>query len=303
MIEAIKNKTHEDSRQKYVSREYSSRLNVIACVLITILLSGCSLGFGGEAVSSKDNYSRDWAVTPKRLVKNKVKGKSNNGRAEDVKYPALVVLDTPEVRHFVSVFKTSQRPFMEQSLTRKEQCYPVVSDVLREFGLPGRLFGVPIVESMLDPEARSQRGAVGLWQIMPHTARYLGLEVSFFADHRKNVALSTTAAARYLAELYDKYDDWYLALAAYNAGAGNVSKAIQDGGSRDFFVLARKGLLPKETTEFVPKVLAASLISADPKRFGFDVSNKGGSRLLKSDEMSVQDYRYSFLESGVRVIE
>jgi membrane-bound lytic murein transglycosylase D len=196
-------------------------------------------------------------------------GKSAVCESRRPAFPKLIVQDTPEVRHFISYFKSTRRRFMEESLSRGEDHWADMSEVMNAFGLSERLISVALVESGFKPEARSRRGAVGMWQIMPRTARYLGLTVNIFVDQRKDPRKSTAAAARYLAELYTRFDDWYLALAAYNAGPTRVSKAIRQSNSRDFFEIARKGYLKKETAQFVPKVLAAVLITSNPQRFGF----------------------------------
>ncbi|MBL8229798.1 MAG: lytic transglycosylase domain-containing protein [Bryobacterales bacterium] len=127
--------------------------------------------------------------------------------------------------------------------------------VLKAHGLPVDLIAVAKVESALDPQARSPKGALGMWQLMPATARQFGLAE---AD-RTDPVRSTVAAARLLRYLYSRFDDWRLALAAYNAGEGAVDRAIRRARSRDFAEIARRRLLPEETLEYVPKVSALRL--------------------------------------------
>lgn len=124
--------------------------------------------------------------------------------------------------------------------------------VLMAHGLPVDLIAVAKVESALDPRARSPKGALGMWQLMPATAQRFGLAE---AD-RTDPVRSTVAAARLLRYLYSRFDDWRLALAAYNAGEGAVDRAIRQAGSRDFAEIARRRLLPGETLQYVPKVSA-----------------------------------------------
>jgi soluble lytic murein transglycosylase-like protein len=128
--------------------------------------------------------------------------------------------------------------------------------IFREEGVPLELLAVAEVESAFDPRALSPRGARGLWQFMPATAVRFGLRVEGARDERTLPAPATRAAARYLRELYARFGDWRLALAAYNAGEGRIEQAIRRGGTRDFVQLAALGLLPEETRRYVPAVLA-----------------------------------------------
>jgi hypothetical protein len=129
--------------------------------------------------------------------------------------------------------------------------------ILVEERLPVETLAVALVESGFNPLALSPKGARGIWQLMPATARRYGLTVEAANDHRTDPEHATRAAARYLRDLYDLFGDWKLALAAYNAGEGRVQRAIERAGARDFDELARRGLLPAETRNYVPAVLAA----------------------------------------------
>lgn len=139
---------------------------------------------------------------------------------------------------------------------RKEPWLPQVAAILREQGLPTALMGVAAVESGFDPEVLSPKGALGLWQLMPQTARRFGLEVSARRDDRLDPVKSTYAAASYLKDLYALFGDWPLALAAYNAGEDRVQQALDRHGARDFWALSRRSALPEETRRYVPAVLA-----------------------------------------------
>jgi len=129
------------------------------------------------------------------------------------------------------------------------------------------LLSVAYVESGLNPMALSPKGARGVWQFMPATARRYGLSVDGAVDHRTHTALATRAAARYLRDLHGQFGDWKLALAAYNAGEGRVWSVIRRTGIRDFDEMSRRRLLPAETRAYVPSVLAIwSRMDAEPQR-------------------------------------
>jgi soluble lytic murein transglycosylase-like protein len=134
----------------------------------------------------------------------------------------------------------------------------LIRGILESQGLPVSLVGVAEVESGFNPMARSPKGAAGLWQFMPDTARQYGLVVNATQDDRFDVPKSTLAAAHYLRQLYDQFDDWPLALAAYNAGPSRVGLAICRFNTHDFGTLSRNFSVPRETQNYVPKVLAAS---------------------------------------------
>lgn len=133
----------------------------------------------------------------------------------------------------------------------------VVPSAIRASGLPFELLmSVVSVESSGNPRALSNKGALGLWQLMPDTARRFGLTVTPNIDHRLDPGISTRAALQYLTKLYRRFGDWRLTLAAYNAGEGAVERAIRHGNTREFHQLARQKLLPLETREYVTTVLS-----------------------------------------------
>ena len=131
----------------------------------------------------------------------------------------------------------------------------VIARLLQEHGLPPNLTSVVAVESAFNPLALSPKGARGLWQLMPGTARRYGLKVEPHEDERTNPLKSTNAAAAYIKDLYTQFRDWPLVLAAYNAGEDRVARAMARTGARDFWTLRRHSALPQETLQYVPAVL------------------------------------------------
>ena len=143
-----------------------------------------------------------------------------------------------------------------QAADKRRTWLPTVASILGGQGLPEALLGVAAVESGFDPTALSPKGALGLWQLMPQTARRYGLVVNARRDDRLDPAKSTYAAANYLKDLYAQFGSWPLALAAYNAGEDRVQRALDRLGARDFWTLRRHSALPEETRRYVPAVLA-----------------------------------------------
>ena len=159
-------------------------------------------------------------------------------------------------RYILRYVKHSPRQLA--SLQRKAEYYfPIFEDILGKHELPFELCYLPVIESALNPQARSHMGAVGLWQFMPATGKKYGLEVNSLIDERMDPIRSTEAACKFLSALYKIFNDWNLVIAAYNCGPGNVNKAIhRAGGKRDFWSIYP--FLPKETRGYLPIFIAAS---------------------------------------------
>ena len=148
-------------------------------------------------------------------------------------------------------------PKQVAGLLKKELYYmPIFQNILSQYELPYELAYLPIIESALNPNARSHMGAVGLWQFMPTTGKKYGLEINSLVDERRDPIKSTHAAAKFMNSLYSVFKDWNLVIAAYNCGPGNVNKAIyRAGGKRDFWSIYP--FLPKETRAYLPLYIAA----------------------------------------------
>ncbi len=156
---------------------------------------------------------------------------------------------------FIDYFTIRNREYTRMVVRRKDVFFPLFERYLKKYGIPDDLKYLSIVESGLNPEARSRVGAVGLWQFMPSTGRMYGLNRDWYVDERMNPEKSTEAACKYLKQLYNMFDDWELALAAYNTGPGNVRKAIRRSGyKKNFWSIYR--YLPRETRGYVPQFVA-----------------------------------------------
>ncbi len=158
------------------------------------------------------------------------------------------------VRGFVDQYLDEHAELLKNIKERNSASFKLIQKILVKHDVPAELMYLAIVESKLKNSATSGVGAAGIWQLMPVTARHLGLRVEGKTDERRYIYKSTTAAADYLNELYDQFDDWLLVVAAYNCGSGNVYKAIKLSGSRDFWKLQR--FLPKESRDHVKRFIA-----------------------------------------------
>lgn len=180
----------------------------------------------------------------------------------------LVGAPDHQVESYLRLFSKSQKKAFKASLSRAGRYLPMMKQVFQKEGLPQELIYLALVESAYNPMAVSPKEATGIWQFMEATARRYGLQVDAQVDERRDPEKSTRAAARYLKDLHRQFGCWHLAAAAYNAGEGRVSTAIRRHGVRDFWGLAAKGGLPRETCNFVPQWVATVMVARQPQQYG-----------------------------------
>lgn len=171
-----------------------------------------------------------------------------------------------EVRKFIISYTTRNKGVISRALGRGQVYFPIFEEELIKNNMPLELKLLPVIESALLPTARSKAGASGLWQFMYRTAVGYDLQMTTFIDQRFDPILSTKAACKYLRKLYGMYDDWNLALAAYNCGPGNVNKAIRKADSKDFWDIYP--YLPTETRNYLPAFIAVNYAYAYHKEHG-----------------------------------
>ncbi len=196
--------------------------------------------------------------------------------SSDLKQPGhdLKVPLNDEVLGYVELFSGKLHDWFQQSLDRGSRYLPMIRQVFRAEGLPQDLAYVPIVESAFKPDALSRASAKGVWQFMRGTGVENGLKHDWYVDERADPEKATLAAAKYLETLSQTFDgNWPLALASYNGGPGRIQRAIKrDHGNRDFWQLAsRRRLLPRETRQYVPMILAAVIVARNPSQYGFKI--------------------------------
>jgi membrane-bound lytic murein transglycosylase D len=175
----------------------------------------------------------------------------------------------PLVVEYIRFFQTSGRKHFVRWLGRSSKYLPMMRKTLKEAGLPEDTVYLSMIESGFSPMAYSWAKAAGLWQFIEPTGKRFGLKVDFWVDERRDPVRATRAATEYLKELYAEFGDWRLAWAGYNAGAGRVRRAIRTEGTRNFWDMVEGPTLRKETKHYVPKLMAAALISKHLKLFGF----------------------------------
>ncbi|MEE9246787.1 MAG: LysM peptidoglycan-binding domain-containing protein [Gemmatimonadota bacterium] len=173
------------------------------------------------------------------------------------------------VERWLEYFQNDGRENFEIYLIRAGRYEPMMRAMFRDAGLPEDLVYMSLIESGFSPRAYSRARAVGLWQFIASTGRRYDLGISYWVDERRDPILATKAAVAHLTDLYEEFNSWYLAAAAYNAGPTRVRRSIRRSGSEDFWTLAQRRYLRRETRNYVPKLIAAALMAKQPEKYGF----------------------------------
>src|SRR6266403_3632199 len=183
----------------------------------------------------------------------------------------LPLMMTDQVASYINYFSTTRgRTILENALIRSGRYDQMMRKTLKEEGVPQDLIYLAQAESGFHPLALSRVGARGIWQFMASRARGYGLQRSLWVDERQDPEKATRAAAHHLKDLYQQFGDWYLAMAAYNSGPGTVQSAVKRTGYADFWELYRRNVLPKETRNYVPIIVAVTIMAKNPAQYGLD---------------------------------
>ena len=264
-----------------LSDEFDRLLSRINTLEMSALKQGT--GFSSPVEAAPLDTAEDITFPPDAALTAKV--------AEELKTTQsdlpLVVNDY--VAGFINYFSNSQagHAHLLRSLERAGKYKDMISKDLRDAGVPQDLIYLAIAESGFQPQALNRRsGAGGMWQFMPFNGVY-GLERNGWVDERFDPEKSSIAYAHYMKQLYDQFGDWYLAMAAYNWGAGNVQRAVMRTGYADFWELYKRNVLPKETKNYVPGIIAAAIVAKNPKQYGLDTMVPEAPAL--SDTVTVSD--------------
>ncbi|XPV76426.1 MAG: LysM peptidoglycan-binding domain-containing protein [Desulfovibrio sp.] len=259
---------------------------------MTAILGGCAkqsprmdIAASNATVSADEIASGDVQTLDPELNVDPTTGPADLTKAEQTALEAscginfdLDPRETKEVERYFTYFTHKARKTFARWLKRSEPYLPYVRKVFTQRGIPQDIVLLPFAESGYNPRVYSHAGAGGMWQFMPATGRRYGLTVDWWIDERRDPYLATEAAADYLLTLYDMFGDWYLALAAYNAGEGKILRAMKITNSKDFFELSKKNhkirsykrRLRSETKNYVPKFIAIAKIFKNHEELGFD---------------------------------
>ena len=186
-------------------------------------------------------------------------------------YDIPMVINEPVLR-ILAEFQNDLHGIIARGLIRSGRYVPMIRRVFAQEGIPGDLVHMALIEYSFVPRAVSSARAHGLWQFMSRTGRQYGLTSNTVVDERSDPEKATRAAARYLKFLNELFHDWHLAMAAYNAGEGKILRAMARTGARDFWQLAQTHAIKPQTQNYVPAVLAATLIAKNPEHYGFDLA-------------------------------
>jgi membrane-bound lytic murein transglycosylase D len=207
-------------------------------------------------ISDESNDDFSIAILPEK----------NLNKGLDFDIPIVI---NAKVEQFIQYFQTIGSKVFANWLARSERYIPFMKNLLKENGLPEDLVYMALIESGFNPQAYSRRKACGPWQFIYLTGKRYGLKVNWWVDERRDPEKSTIAAAKYLKDLYDMFECWYLAAAGYNAGEKKIVNAMKRYRTEDFWELSKHNYLKRETRDYVPQMIAAALIAKDPETYGF----------------------------------
>ena len=199
----------------------------------------------------------------------------NPGLEEELKdWEHQVNFDVPiqmnkQVRAYLVYFSTERKEVIKNYLARSTRYLPMIKEVFEENGLPEDLAYLAMIESGFNCKAYSPAAASGMWQFVKGTGIRYGLTVDSYVDKRRDPEKSTRAAAKYLLDLYKQFGSWYLAAASYNCGEGRVQRELDQSNHKNFWELSANQCLPTETKNYVPQMIAATIIAKNPEKFGF----------------------------------
>jgi len=245
------------------------RWGLLACVL-AFFLAGCAAKNSGAKVDvpstamKRGSSSSDSSGNP--ILFEEEYEAAQKGELPNFDIP---VVRNAKVEQWLVYFQGRGRKWYHLWLERSGRYIPFMKKILKDHDLPEDLVYLAMIESGFSPKAFSRARASGPWQFMKSTGRLYGLRADFWVDERRDPEKSTIAAARHLKDLYDQFQSWKLAAAAYNAGPAKVSRAIRRYKTEDFWELTKGHYLRPETRHYVPKLIAAALIAKEPSKYGF----------------------------------
>jgi len=246
---------------------YESRLEEMIDAIHREDLAGMGAAATDE-VPGFDKAPLDDILTLTFPVDPRIKARVQNEVRSTASALPLVVNDT--VLSYINYFAGRGHRTIEGGLARAGRYRPMISRILAEEGVPQELIHLAQAESGFLPRAVSRASAGGMWQFMKFRGNQYGLTQTPFSDDRYDTEKATRAAAKHLHDLYNEFGDWYLAIAAYNCGPGNVEKAVERTGYADYWELRERHALPQETANYVPIILAMTIMAKNAEAYGLD---------------------------------
>jgi hypothetical protein len=208
------------------------------------------------------------------IAKSGLQGVDPILESELKKWDQTLKFDVPidinkQVKAYLVYFTTERKGTIRRYLSRSSRYLPMIKEIFQEHGLPEDLAYLAMIESGFNPHAYSHAHACGMWQFIRGTGQRYGLVINNYIDERRDPEKSTHAAAKYLSDLYKQFGSWYLAAASYNCGEGRVAREINGSTHKNFWELSDNQRLPTETKNYVPQMIAATIIAKNPEKFGF----------------------------------
>ncbi len=176
------------------------------------------------------------------------------------------IMINSRVETSIKMFTSKRRGDIQNWIKTKSKYERLFRKILRENGVPEEFIYLSMLESEMKTDALSRVGAMGQWQFMDYTAKSFGLKYDYWVDERRDPVKATEAAAKYMLYLYDIFNDWYLVMAAYNAGEGRIGRSVRYEQTRDYWQMKT---LPRATRKYVPHIMAVAAISIEPEKYGF----------------------------------
>lgn len=255
-------------------------------------LAGCAGGQKGNLVKMEpvpemtapltddaaDDASLTEELSAKRLeelyAKSGIPGWDPSLETELKEWDHQVKFDVPiqmnkQVMAYLVYFSTERKAVIQRYLSRSTRYLPMIKEVFQEAGLPEDLAYLAMIESGFNNKAYSPAAACGMWQFIKGTGLRYGLTIDSYVDERRDPEKATRAAAQYLLDLYKQFGSWYLAAASYNCGEGRVQRELNQSNHKNFWELSANQCLPTETKNYVPQMIAATIIAKNPEKFGF----------------------------------
>ena len=205
---------------------------------------------------------------------------------QQVKFDVPIQMNK-QVRAYLVYFSTERHAVISNYLARSTRYLPLIKSVFQENGLPEDLAYLAMIESGFNNKATSPAAACGMWQFIKGTGLRYGLNIDSYVDERRDPEKATQAAAKYLLDLYKQFGSWYLAAASYNCGEGRVQRELDQSNHKNFWELSANMCLPTETKNYVPQMIAATIIAKNPEKFGF--KNVPYQPPVKMDKVQVNE--------------